>query len=81
VVKVAPGPGGTTTVTVTPVDTAGNPFGPGHTVVVSAADAKPLGQTTDRLDGSYARRFAGSIKDPKMVRIAVDAQPQDVRNR
>jgi hypothetical protein len=58
---VAPGPSGTTILTVRPVDASGNLVGPGHaaTFGVKGSGPKPLSGVLDRGDGTYSQVVDG----------------------
>lgn len=72
--------GASVTVTVTPRDAAGNPVGPGRTVVVADGSQAPAGRSTfgtgavtDRGDGSYVATLTGvRVGTPAPVAATVD---------
>jgi hypothetical protein len=72
-VSVTPGPRGTATVRVKPVDLYGNLVGPGRggVVGIEALAGRPTSPVVDLLDGSYLRTFAVKGKEQLGVKISV----------
>jgi hypothetical protein len=75
-VKVKPGPRGTLTMQVKPVDEFGNFFGPGQGgfIKIDAERGKPTSPVIDLLDGTYLRTFAFKGKGEFGVKIGVGTE-------
>ena len=75
-VKVKPGPRGTLTMQVKPVDKFGNFFGPGQggIIKIDAERGKPTSPVIDLLDGTYLRTFAVKGKGEFGVKIGVGTE-------